>query len=176
MEYERKFREEISQNNTQYYIDDVLVSPDQFRAAIIRRYGNDRMMAKNPPAQLDLKPVGGVWNRAIDVPKADADDILERFDQTDSTLQRQIVLQAFLDKINASKAAGELLAAVRIAHRINDEFRMSNECNLAIHYVLHQCLFRRPLERNRVKLVDIVVDILAKEDAEPRAKPPIPPA
>lgn len=38
-----------------------------------------------------------MWTKAEDVPKADADKILDRWDQTAPDVQRMIVLQKFLD-------------------------------------------------------------------------------
>lgn len=51
-----------------------------------------------------------MWNKAADVPRADADYILGRYDQTAPEIQREIVLQAFLDAINLRNKLQELQA------------------------------------------------------------------
>ena len=60
-----------------------------------------------------------MWKRAGDVPTPQADEILERFDVTEPTLQRQIVLQAFLDRINLEDAVNAACRIIEAADAVN---------------------------------------------------------
>jgi hypothetical protein len=54
-----------------------------------------------------------MWKRAADVPKADADKILERWDQTAPEVQRMMMLQKFLDQEDCTAKETRLINVAR---------------------------------------------------------------
>lgn len=118
-----------------------------------------------------------MWKRADEVPAEFANEILDRFDQTEPKLQRMITLQFAIDMMNAKETAGDLMNKIRIANLLITQFGGLSGMISSLFYVIQCGVLSRPIERGKSVMIDEALHILAKENSEGKApKPPIPPA